>query len=73
MVEILTGLASQSDHPSAREAFYNFCFTMLTALISICAAVSVPYLRKGPLTPLGFHLFLPGMTVTAFLTRSKLF
>jgi hypothetical protein len=45
---------------------------MEAALIFIRAAVSVPYLRKGPLTPLGFHLILPVMIVTTFLTRPKL-
>jgi len=37
--------------------------------ITICAMVSALYLRKDPLTLLEFCLFLPVMTVTAFITR----
>jgi hypothetical protein len=37
--------------------FVHFCFTTVKAQIFICAAVSAPNLRKGPLTVLDFIYF----------------
>jgi hypothetical protein len=69
------GLASnrseETPHREKNEIFLRCFLTMLRKQTLICVAVSAYLLAEGRCDPLGFHLFLPVLTVMAFVTRRR--
>ena len=69
------GFESQSDYPSTWEKakIFNFLFDLTeSADVHLCRGVRT-LLEEGPSDPLGFHRFLPVVTVMALFARTRPF